>query len=44
MPKTEAHDYDVLKTALLRRYEFNDDDFKIKFRSCRHEQCETFSQ
>nr|XP_022307941.1 uncharacterized protein LOC111113940 [Crassostrea virginica] len=44
MPKTEALDYNVLKTALLRRYELTDDGFKKKFRSCRPEQCETFSQ
>ena len=44
MPKTEALDYNVLKTALLRRYELTDDGFKRKFRSCRPEQCETFSQ
>ena len=44
MPTTEALDYNVLKTALLRRYELTDDGFKRKFRSCRPEQCETFSQ
>ena len=38
MSKTEALDYNVLKTALLRRYELTDDGFKKKFLSCRPEQ------
>ena len=44
MPKTEALEYNVLKTALWRRNELTDDGFKKKFRSCRPEQCETFSR
>ena len=32
-------DYNVLKTALLRRYELTDDGFKKKFPLCRPEQC-----
>ncbi|XP_062610800.1 uncharacterized protein LOC134272595, partial [Saccostrea cucullata] len=44
MPKTHALDYNTLKTALLKRFELTDDGFKKKFRSCRPDQCETFSQ
>ena len=44
MPKSDALDYDILKRALLRRFELTDDGFKKKFRACRPEPCETFSQ
>ncbi|XP_052692422.1 uncharacterized protein LOC128170699 isoform X2 [Crassostrea angulata] len=44
MPKTDAFDYNTLKTALLRRFELTDDGFKKKFRSCRPDPSETFSQ
>lgn len=44
MPKEDALDYNALKTALLRRFELTDDGFKKKFRSCRPDTYETFSQ
>ncbi|XP_048777367.2 uncharacterized protein LOC125681360 [Ostrea edulis] len=44
MPKEDTLDYNVLKTALLRRFELTDDGFKKKFRSCRPDTYETFSQ
>lgn len=44
MPKTDALNYQSLKTALLRRFELTDDGFKTFFRTCRPEQCETFAQ
>lgn len=44
MPKTDALNYQSLKTALLRRFELTDDGFKKRLRSCRPEQCETLAQ
>lgn len=43
MPSEQALDYD-LKEALLRRYDMREDGFKRKYRSCRPEASETFSQ
>ncbi|XP_062590636.1 uncharacterized protein LOC134252230 [Saccostrea cucullata] len=44
MSTSKVSDYDELKAALLRRYEMTEDGFKKKFRSCRPEVGETFSQ
>ncbi|XP_062609261.1 uncharacterized protein LOC134271008 [Saccostrea cucullata] len=44
MSKSKADDYDELKAALLRRYDMTGEGFKRKFRSCRPENGETFSQ
>ena len=39
-----AMDYDVLKKALLKRFELTEEGFKKRFRTCRPEQGETFGQ
>ncbi|XP_055997762.1 uncharacterized protein LOC125654613 [Ostrea edulis] len=44
MPVRQASDYDGLKAALLRRYDMTEDGFKRKFRACRPEIGESFSQ
>ncbi|MCG7875094.1 MAG: RNase H-like domain-containing protein [Candidatus Thiodiazotropha endolucinida] len=44
LPYEKALDYDELKQALLKRFELTEDGFKRKFRSCRPEAGETFSQ
>ena len=44
LPSAEALNYDALKSALLKRYDLTEDGFKRKFRSCRPEMGETFSQ
>ena len=44
LPTEKALDYNVLKQALLKRYEMTEDGFKTKFRSCRPESGETFEQ
>ena len=44
LPSDEASNYKALKTALLKRYDLTEDGFKLKFRSCRPESCETFLQ
>ena len=44
LPVEKALDYNELKKALLKRYELTEDGFKRKFRSCRPELGETFSQ
>ena len=44
LPSDKALDYNVLKDALLKRYDMTEDGYKRKFRSCRPEQGETFSQ
>ena len=44
MSSTKAHDYDELKSALLRRFEMNEDGFKRRFRSSIPEPDETFTQ
>ncbi|XP_062572173.1 uncharacterized protein LOC134234132, partial [Saccostrea cucullata] len=44
MSKSKADNYDELKAALLRRYDMTKEGFKRKFRSCRPENSETFSQ
>ena len=44
LPSDEASNYKALKTALLKRYDLTEDGFKLKFRSCRPENCETFLQ
>ncbi|XP_078000810.1 uncharacterized protein LOC144453400 [Glandiceps talaboti] len=40
----EAVDYDKLKDALLKRYQLNEEGFRVKFRSCLQESSETASQ
>lgn len=44
LPATQALDYDELKSALLKRFDKTEDGFKRKFRSCRPEAGENFSQ
>ena len=44
MSVSKVNDYDELKAALLRRYDMTEEGFKRKFRSCRPEAGETFSQ
>ena len=44
LPSDKALDYNALKDALLKRYDMTEDGYKRKFRSCRPEQGETFSQ
>ena len=44
MPVRQASNYDELKAALLRRYDMTEDGFKRKFRACRPEVGESFSQ
>ena len=43
-PSEKALDYNELKKSLLKRYELTEDGFKRKFRACRPEPGETFSQ
>ena len=40
----QSGDYDVLKTALLHRFERTEDGFRQRFRACRPESTETFQQ
>ena len=40
----QAGDYDVLKMALLHRFEQTEDGFRQQFRACRPESTETFQQ
>ncbi|XP_060070207.1 uncharacterized protein LOC132550192 [Ylistrum balloti] len=44
LPVERALDYDMLKTALLKRFELTEEGFRKKFRSARPEAGETFSQ
>ena len=44
LPSDKALDYNELKKALLKRFDMTEDGFKRKFRSCKPEPCETFSQ
>ena len=44
MPKEDALDFDKLKAALLIRFELTEEGFKKKFRACRPEPGETFTQ
>ena len=44
LPSEKALDYNELKKSLLKRYELTEDGFKRKFRACRPEPGETFSQ
>ena len=44
MPVENALDYDELKLALLKRFELTEEGFKKRFRSCRPEKGETYSQ
>ena len=44
MPVRQASNYDELKAALLRRYDMTEDGLKRKFRACRPEVGESFSQ
>ncbi|XP_033756184.1 uncharacterized protein LOC117338928 [Pecten maximus] len=44
LPVDQSLDYDVLKGALLKRFEMTEDSFRKRFRSGRPETGETFSQ
>ena len=44
MPSTEVDDYDRLKEALLRRYNFTEEGFRHKFKEAEPETSETFYQ
>jgi len=44
LPTEEAHDYDKLKLALLKRFQLNEDGFKERFRSARAEKGESAVQ
>ena len=44
IPPEQALDYDVLKEALLKRFEMTEDGFRKRFRNCRPEVGETFTQ
>ena len=44
MPSDEALQYDVLKKALLKRYEMTEEGFRNKFRHTKPEQGETAHQ
>jgi len=41
LPSEEAHDYDKLKLALLKRFQLTEDGFKERFRSARAEKGES---
>ena len=44
LPVEQSLNYDVLKTALLKRYDLTEDGFKRRFRSSRPDPGETFVQ
>ena len=44
IPAEQALEYNVLKEALLKRFEMTDEGFRKRFRSCRPEVGETFAQ
>ena len=44
MPVEEALNYDMLKTALLKRYELTEEGFKRWYKKCRPDSGETFQQ
>ena len=44
LPVEQSLNYDVLKTALLKRYDLTEDGFKRRFRSSRPDSGETFIQ
>ncbi|XP_069138991.1 uncharacterized protein [Argopecten irradians] len=44
LPVDQSLDYEVLKTALLKRFEMTEEGFRNRFRSGRPEKGETFSQ
>ena len=44
MPVEEALNYDVLKAALLKRYELTEEGFKRRYKKCRPDSGETFQQ
>ena len=44
IPPEQALEYDVLKEALLKRFEMTEDGFRKRFRNCRSEVRETFTQ
>nr|XP_034325279.1 uncharacterized protein LOC105323550 isoform X4 [Crassostrea gigas] len=44
LPQEQALNYDALKTSLLKRFERTEDGFRQRFRMCRPESGETFSQ
>ena len=44
MPVEQALDYDMLKAALLKRYEMTEEGFKRKYKKCRPDSGKTFQQ
>ena len=44
MPVEEALNYDMLKAALLKRYELTEEGFKRRYKKCRSDSGETFQQ
>ena len=44
MPVEEALNYDMLKAALLKRYELTEEGFKRRYKKCRPDSGETFQQ
>ena len=44
MPIEEALNYDMLKAALLKRYELTEEGFKRRYKKCRPDSGETFQQ
>ena len=44
LPSQDAFDYDLLKAALLKRFEMTEEGFRKKFRACKPERGETFVQ
>ena len=44
MPVEEALNYDMLKAALLKRYELTEEGFKRRYKRCRPDSGETFQQ
>ena len=44
MPIEQALDYDILKAALLKRYELTEEGFKRTYKKCRPDSSEIFQQ
>ena len=44
MPVEQALDYDMLKTALLKRHEMTEEGFKLRYDKCRPKSGVTFEQ
>ena len=44
MPIEQALEYDILKAALLKRYELTEEGFKRRYKKCKPDLGETFQQ